>query len=300
MIQKSLFNQTIIQTNNELVAECRDLFRSHGASPQLIKKFQETITHHYENFGRSFAWRKNITPYHIVVSEIMLQQTQTHRVAEKFELFIARFPDFATLAAAPFEEVLRTWKGLGYNRRAMNLQKIAQLVTQGYSGALPSEPEVLETFPGIGKATAASICAFAYNKPTTFIETNLRTVFIYFFYPTKTDIHDKELMPLIEKTVDQSNPREWYYALMDYGVMLKKTIGNLSRQSKHHTKQSRFEGSDRQIRGMILQALLDTPGVTQNMLIKRLDKEEERVLKILKQLKSEGFIQNHKRLLMLS
>ena len=299
-MQENLFNQTIIQTNKELVEECRDLFKAQGSSLELVKKFQETILHYYENFGRSFSWRKEITPYHIVVSEIMLQQTQTHRVENKFELFTAQFPDFKTLASAPFEEVLRVWKGLGYNRRAMNLQKIAQTVTQGYSGALPSEPEVLETFPGIGKATAASICAFAYNKPTTFIETNVRTVFIYFFYPTKTAIHDKDLMPLIEKTVDKNNPREWYYALMDYGVMLKKTIGNLSRQSKHHTKQSRFEGSDRQIRGMILQALLDTPGVTQNMLIKRLDKEEDRVLKILKQLKSEGFIQNHKQLLMLS
>lgn len=299
-MQENLFNQTVTQTNKELVQECRDLFVSQGMSKQCIIKFQETILHYYEHFGRSFSWRKRITPYHIVVSEVMLQQTQTHRVIEKFELFITRFPNFASLAAAPFEEVLRTWKGLGYNRRAMNLQKIAQIVTQGYSGTLPSDPAVLETFPGIGKATAASICAFAYNKPTTFIETNVRTVFIYFFYPTAKDIHDKELMPLIEKSVPKSDPRSWYYALMDYGVMLKKTIGNLSRQSKHHTKQSRFEGSDRQIRGMILQALLDTPGVTQNMLIKRLDKEEERVLKILKQLKSEGFIQNRGRLLMLS
>lgn len=299
-MQETLFNQDLIQTDNALVRECRDLFHAKGMDPMTIAKFQETIYHYYHHFGRTFSWRNSITPYHVVVSEVMLQQTQTHRVVDKFELFTARFSGFAQLAHAPFEEVLRSWKGLGYNRRAMNLQKIAQKVMVEYAGQLPDKPEILQTFPGIGAATAASICAFAFNKPTVFIETNIRTVFIYFFYRKQTDIHDKELIPLIEKTVDRRCARTWYYALMDYGVMLKKTVGNLSRQSKHHSKLSKFEGSDRQIRGMILQALLDTPGLTQAMLLMRINKQEDRVLKMLQQLCSEGFIQKRRNLLQLS
>lgn len=259
---------------------------------QELHAFQATIKEYYANNRRSFPWREHISPYHVVVSEIMLQQTQTDRVVQKFISFVEQFPDFESLAFAPFHDVLRFWKGLGYNRRAMALQKIAQIVIADYDGKLPTSPEILETFPGIGKATARSILAFAFNAPTVFIETNIRTVFIYFFFKDRTAVHDKELMPLIAKTVDQDNAREWYYALMDYGVMLKKTVGNLCRMSSHYTKQSKFQGSDRQIRGMILQVLLDQPGIAQASLAALLEKEEQRVDKILNDLCTEGFVKN--------
>ena len=296
----SEFNQTTIFFDKDSVQECRDLYQAQGMSISTIAKFKELVYLYYQNNERKFSWRTKITPYHVVVSEIMLQQTQTHRVADKFDAFITVFPTFAALATAPFEEVLRLWKGLGYNRRALNLQKIALRITLEYDQQLPNDPELLVTLPGIGKATAASICAFAFNKPTVFIETNIRTVFIYLFFSQETNIHDNDIIPLIAQTVDQTNPRDWYYGLMDYGVMLKKTIGNFSRLSKHHTKQSTFKGSDRQIRGLILQALLDTPGITEYLLIVRLNKEENRVLKMLDQLKREGFIQQQGKLLLLS
>ncbi|MBX9830558.1 hypothetical protein K2X40_01245 [Candidatus Babeliales bacterium] len=276
--------------NTKLEQECIDLFNAQGMSAQTIHAFQEVIYAYYQQAGRSFAWRQEVTPYRVVVSEIMLQQTQTHRVAQKFDAFVERFSTFAQLANAPFEEVLRLWKGLGYNRRALNLQKIAHALVTNFEGLLPNCPQTLETLPGIGKATASSICAFAHNAPTTFIETNIRTVFIYFFYRTKMDISDKELMPLIEKTVDSANPRHWYYALMDYGVMLKKNVGNLCKLSKHYAKQSKFQGSDRQIRGMILQTLLENPLLPENELIQKLDRPEERIRPILDQLCQEGFI----------
>jgi A/G-specific adenine glycosylase len=259
-------------------------------SDETLRLFQDIIKHYYMHHKRNFAWRENITPYHVVVSEIMLQQTQTDRVAQKFDTFTKQFPDFLSLAQAPFAEVLRYWKGLGYNRRALFLQKIAQLIESNHAGALPKDPTILEEFPGIGHATARSIIAFAYNIPTTFIETNIRTVFIYFFFRNNLKVHDKEIMTLVEKTVDKIDARQWYYALMDYGVMLKKTVGNLSRLSAHYTKQSTFQGSDRQIRGMILQTLLEQPGIATHHIADTIKKDEARVQKIMNDLCKEGFI----------
>lgn len=255
-----------------------------------ILTFRRTIRRYYKEAGRSFAWRSEISPYRVLVSEIMLQQTQTHRVAPKFDAFIAAFPDFATLAAAPFREVLAQWKGLGYNRRALNLQTIAAKVVNEHQGKLPEDPSILVGFPGIGPATAASICTFAFNQPRVFIETNIRTVFIHFFFPKASGVSDKELLPLVEASLDTKDPRSWYYALMDYGVMLKKTVGNLSRQSKHYSKQSAFEGSNRQLRGMVLQALLDTPSLSRQQLAQQLGQTQERIDPLVDQLQREGFL----------
>ncbi len=278
-------------------------------TPAMIDRFNFAVYGYYKANRRSFSWREHITPYRVVVSEVMLQQTQTDRVAQKFDIFVEQFPDFQTLAAAPFDHVLRFWKGLGYNRRAQALQKIARLVVDQYAGILPDDPEILKTFPGLGPATAASIIAFAYNKPNAFIETNIRTVFIYTFFPqavsagevpegtagsnlhlSQIKIRDSNLMPLIAQALDRVNPRQWYYALMDYGVMLKKEVGNISRLSAHYTKQSRFEGSDRQIRGRILQVLLDCPGIGDEDLIAEIRKEPARIMRILEDLVQEKFV----------
>lgn len=255
-----------------------------------IKAFQTTIYNYYNAHKRDFPWRNTTDPYHIVVSEIMLQQTQTHRVLKKHEQFIKKFSDFNTLAQAPLKELLLAWQGLGYNRRALALQKTAQIVMQEYNGVLPQNPEILQTFPGIGKATAASICAFAFNIPTIFIETNIRSVYIHFFFHDHIEIKDTQLMPLITQTVDTTNSREWYYALMDYGVMLKKNIPNPSRKSAHHTTQSKFEGSDRQIRGMVLRLLTSHNQLSYNQIIDYTQKEPFRIQKILSQLNTEKFI----------
>lgn len=259
-------------------------------SALALTLFQELVWSYYHTNKRDFSWRTSTSPYHVTVSEIMLQQTQTYRVTGKFEAFVEAFPNFATLAQAPTSDVIRLWKGLGYNRRALALQKIAHRVTTEYSGILPDDIATLETFPSIGKATARSIVTYAFNRPTTFIETNVRSVFIYFFFVNKTMITDAMLEPLVAATVNHAQPREWYYALMDYGVMLKKTIGNTSRLSAHHTTQSPFQGSDRQIRGMILQVLLDQPGVAEAALPIILDKEPDRVANITAALYKEGFI----------
>ncbi len=221
---------------------------------------------------------------------MMPEQTQTYRVEPKYEQFITDFPDFASLSCAPLRDVLAVWQGLGYNRRGKALHDIAHKVMSEFHGHLPQEPAVLETLPGIGKATAASICAFAFNKPTVFIETNIRTVFIHSFFKDQQGISDKELVPLVAATVDTQHPREWYYALMDYGVYLKKMVPNPSRRSKHHTQQSRFEGSDRQIRGAIIKFLTQNPYMTRTELIAVIQKDATRINTIIDQLCVEALI----------
>ncbi len=248
--------------------------------------FKKIIWNYYKENARSMPWRENFSPYNIVVSEIMLQQTQASRVAPKFESFIKKFPDFTSLTKAPLSRVLKEWQGLGYNRRAVSLQKIAKVVEDIYTGRLPKNYEKLADLPGIGPNTAGSILAFAFNIPVVFIETNIRSVFIHFFFKDKRDVRDKDLLVLIEKTLDKNNPREWYYALMDYGSFLKKTKKNPSRQSKHHVKQSKFKGSNRELRAMILRELLKKPG-TEPSLRKIFEKD---ISDNLINLQKEGFI----------
>lgn len=224
-------------------------------TPDQIKQFQNLIYDYYALNKRNFIWREEISPYTILISEVMLQQTQTARVIPKFQNWLTQFPNFAALAAASNHDVLTAWQGLGYNRRGLALAKIAQLVMHEHNGQLPHDPVILQTFPAIGPNTAGSICAFAFNNPIVFIETNIRTVYTHTFFPGQTEIHDKQLLPLIAQTLDRTSARQWYYALMDYGVHLKQDIPRINSASKHYTKQSKFIGSKRQIRGVIIKIL---------------------------------------------
>jgi len=271
----------------------------HISQQQLLQEqvnhFQKQIWDFYRNYGRNFVWRNCDNPYHVFVSEVMLQQTQTHRVEPKFEQFIEAFSSFEMLASAQLSEVLGVWQGLGYNRRGKFLHKSAQLIITEFEGALPDDPEILVQLPGIGPATAASLAAFAYNRPTVFIETNIRSVFIHtFFSNKKTAISDQELLPLIEQTVDPHNPREWYYALMDYGVHLKKQLSNPSRRSKHHTAQSKFEGSNRQIRGKVIKLLVEKKKIKIDDLALFINDKKDRTLGIINDLIQEELISRDK------
>lgn len=200
-------------------------------------------------------WRSDTRPYYVLVSELMLQQTQVARVIPKFESFIAAFPDEQAVANAELAAVLRQWQGLGYNRRAKFLHQAAKAIVE--RGNFPQTLDELVQLPGVGKNTAGAILAYSFNQPIVFIETNIRTVYIHHFFADRTDIDDKELLPIIETTLDHEHPREWYWALMDYGSYLKTTIGNLSKNSRHYTKQSAFHGSVRQLRGQVLRVLAD-------------------------------------------
>lgn len=259
-------------------------------SERKIVGFRTLINDFYASNRRAFPWRDEITPYRVFVSEIMLQQTQTSRVEKKFAVFIRAFPSFAQLAATSFRELLTYWQGLGYNRRALALHKSAQIIADTYDGILPNDPDLLVTLPGIGPATAASMVTFAYNKPTVFIETNIRSVLLHHFFPKQTDISDKQLLPLVERVLDKRCPRDWYYALMDYGVMLKKQHRNPSRASLHHVKQKPFKGSDREIRGTIVRHLTQQGSWAQLDLERVIPYAQERVQKNLHALEQEGFL----------
>jgi len=259
-------------------------------SQEAIQRFRSEVYAHYHAQPRPLPWRETENPYHILVSEIMLQQTRVERAIGKYSEFLAAFPDLYALAAAPLREVLQVWQGLGYNRRAIALQETAKKVVLDYNGILPDTPEQLRTLPGIGSYTAGAIAAFAFQKPVPIIETNIRAVYIHCFFQNRHDVKDSEIMPLVRATLDTTNPREWYYALMDYGVMLKRTHTNPSRKSAHHTRQSRFEGSDRQIRGEILKFLLREPFSRKEAIFQTLQEEPQRVERILASLVKEGFL----------
>jgi len=169
------------------------------------QEFTKIVYDYYADNKRNFIWRDTQNSYWVVVSELMLQQTQTFRVEQKFENFVRILPTFNVLAQAPFVQVLSLWKGLGYNRRALYVHQIAQKIVGAYAGVVPEEPFLLENFPGIGPATARSIVVFAYNKPEVFIETNIRAVFLHHFFPGVCEVDDKELLPLVEKTLDNAN-----------------------------------------------------------------------------------------------
>lgn len=210
---------------------------------------------------RDLPWRRTRDPYAIWISEVMLQQTQTTRVDGRWQRWLERFPTVDALAAADAADVLDEWQGLGYNRRALSVLRAAQAVSAA-GGMMPAETAALEALPGIGPATAAGIRAFAFDLPGVYLETNVRTVFLHELYPNAESVPDRELVPLVRDTCPpdasdpEDDPRAWYYALLDYGAYLKRTVPNPSRRSRGHTRQSRFEGSHRQKRAELLRVLL--------------------------------------------
>ena len=282
--------RTMKNSQQETLDQSGPQFSRDDSSRPGILAFQKMVLSHYEQFGRDMAWRNTTDPYQILVSEIMLQQTQVERVTIKFPDFIRAFPDFASLASAPLAHVLAAWQGLGYNRRAIALQKCAIRVMKEYDGVLPAEVDIIATFPGIGRATASSIAAFAFNMPVVFIETNIRRVFIHFFFTDTDTVSDAEILPLVEQALYRNNPRVWYWALMDLGSALKKTVPNPNRRSVHYTKQSPFEGSDRKIRGALLKLLLKNQYLVEDDMVVRFNEDPQRIRKILKTLEVEGFI----------
>lgn len=257
---------------------------------EAVNQFRNTVLDHYRREGRRLPWRETRDPYAILVSEIMLQQTQVDRVREKYLEFLAVFPTWRDLAGAELSRVLSLWQGLGYNRRAVSLQRCARAVLERFGGTLPCEAGELESLPGIGPYTARAVAAFAFGVATPFIETNIRSVFIHHFFADRESVRDAEILPLVELALDRDNPRDWYYALMDYGATLKRGMANPSRKSAHHARQSPFRGSNREQRGMILRAILAEPGVALSRLEARVALEAASLARNLEQLEREGFI----------
>lgn len=291
-------------------------------TPEL-RAFVEFVAKKGRELYRDLPWRRTYDPYAIWISEVMLQQTQVSRVDGRWQRWLERFPTVDALAAAAPSDVLEEWQGLGYNRRALSVHRAAQAISEA-GGIFPQDSKELVKLPGIGPATAAGIRAFAFNLHGVYLETNVRTVFLHKLYPQAEGVPDSELVPLVELTCPASaadavdadgaandattelTPRSWYYALLDYGAYLKKTIPNPSRRSKSHVKQSRFEGSHRQKRAELLRVLLahkDEGGAEFDMLHQELCQievnagretlDEQVTLGLLEELAKEGFCQKN-------
>lgn len=255
-------------------------------TPNQINRFRAVVDDYYIHHGRDLPWRQTQDPYAILVSEVMLQQTQVPRVVEKYQAWMQRFPTVTDLANSSLSEVLRYWSGLGYNRRALYLLKLANTVLNTFNGVFPTEQKLLCSLPGVGSYTAKAVGVFAYNQPLPLIETNVRTVYIHHFF-NQERVTDSEILPLVEETLDADNPRRWFNALMDYGSWLKSQAENPSRKSATYSKQSPLKGSVREVRGWVLKQLLER-NVSQTEVSKQFD--QERIDKALKGLIKEGVI----------
>ncbi len=238
-------------------------------------------------------WRTRRTPYRVFVSEIMLQQTGISRVMSHYAAFLREFPTFRALARAPSSLVLAAWKGLGYNRRALALQQTARLVS-ARGGRLPTSREGLLALPGVGPGTAGAVLAYAFDQPVAFIETNVRRVYLHFFFPGEQGVSDARLLPVVERTMDRRHPREWFYALMDYGTMLARAGGNANRRSKVYKRQSPFEGSRRQLRGRVLDVMLRLGSATRRDIDREIGGNDPRLDEVLRSLMEEGFLQKRR------
>ena len=243
-----------------------------GFSAEALEAFRARVREQGAELYRDLPWRRTRDPYEIWISEVMLQQTQVSRVDGRWQRWLTRFGSVAELARADAADVLDEWQGLGYNRRALAVHRAAQTIV-AVGGEFPREASVLTALPGIGPATAAGIRAFAFDLHSVYLETNVRTVMLHELFAGREGVADRELVPLVEATCPPDggfaagkggvpdegatdDPRSWYYAMLDYGAYLKRTVPNPSRRSSGHTRQSRFEGSRRQKRAALVRALL--------------------------------------------
>ena len=253
----------------------------------LSTLISEARRYYHEEARAHLPWRATRDPYKILVSEVMLQQTQVERVIPYYKKFIRTFPSARVLARVSLANVLHVWQGLGYNRRAKYLHEAAKIIArEGFTG---------QKLPGVGPYTSGAVSAFAFNKPEVFIETNIRTVFFYHLGPRRK-LSDKQLLPLVERALAQSRmePREFYAALMDYGAHLKRQGIKLNAKSAHYKKQSAFEGSTRQVRGAILRELLKHHS-TLATLMQRIPRNQQEVANELSRLMAEGLVALHGR-----
>jgi A/G-specific adenine glycosylase len=239
---------------------------------------------------RELPWREDVSPWAVLVSEIMLQQTQVPRVSAIYPQWIDRFPVPSALARRPVSDILAAWSGLGYNRRALSLHKTAKILAEEYGDTVPPSEEALLRLPGIGVYTARAVLAFAFNLPSVFLETNIRTVFIRHFYTAGESVGDKELERIGEALLDRINPRRWYTALMDYGAWLKVHESNFGKKASIYRPQPRFKGSERELRGAILKKLLEVSPRTFAELSSLVAADVGRVSACAEKLEKEGFV----------
>lgn len=272
-----------------------------NAQASTITKFRSSVWNYYETNGRNeLPWRKTKDPYKILVSEVMLQQTQVERVKPFYENFIKKFSTISELARAPLADVLRAWQGLGYNSRAKRLQDTAREIMKQYGGKMPKEVSALESLPGIGGYTARAVSAFAYNQDAVLVETNTRTAVVHHFFPGRKIVNDKEIREILQRALPPGRSRDWNSALMDYGAHLKRSGIRLNSKRPEYKKQPSFKGSNRQARGAILRALAAQPATAARLSTLLGDNRKEQLRDQLKKLRNERLVQKTGKIYQLS
>lgn len=266
---------------------------SHHLSKKKISTIQTTVLDWYKTNKRNLPWRSTRDPYHILVSEIMLQQTQVSRVIPKYEEFLKRFPTVGKLASVSSAEVIRAWKGLGYNRRALNLQRAARVIVGEHNGKVPSDLEALRELPGIGRYTAGAIRNFASGIDTPAVDTNVKQ-FLDHFVPASAARTENDYYDLAEQLMPEGKAREWLHAVMDYSALVlksNKVTGSTLRVEPR--KSEPFVGSNRYLRGRIIDRLRDqaqTASALFAAIAKPIDVEQGRFQALVTALQSEGFL----------
>ncbi len=226
-----------------------------------IPQFQRLILDWGRQNRREMPWRDTRDPYRILVSEVMLQQTQVSRVLPKYEEFLHEFPDLDALADASQPRLLRVWQGLGYWNRAIRLRAAARMIVNEFGGVFPQDPATLRNLPGIGPYTAGAVACFAFGSTEPFLDTNIRRVYLFFFFPGEDEVSDNSIMEIARRAVWTEDPRKWGYALFDYGAVEIRDR-TINRRSRHHSRQSAFEGSFRSYRTLALRHVLAQEGTS--------------------------------------
>jgi len=250
----------------------------------------------YRRSGRDLPWRRTRNPYRVLVSEVMLQQTQVSRVLPAYRGFLRRFPTLRALSRAPLGDVLREWSGLGYNRRARDLHRIARM-----GSSLPCTVAGLDSLPGVGAYTSAAVVCFAHDEPTAFADTNIRRVLGRAILGRLAT--DREAVELDARFGSKREPARWHHALMDIGatICLAKRprceicpVRNICQyegdDGPSPRRQSPFLESDRRVRGAIVRDLATAArDVTIDALRRRIN--DARVPRLVRALAREGLVE---------
>ncbi len=252
---------------------------------EKIKHFQKKVFSFYKKNKRELPWRNTTDPYKILLSEFMLQQTQVNRVVSYYEKWIVKWPSIDLLAAATLAQILEMWMGLGYNTRAVNLHRTARKIVAEFDSDVLKALKQYEQLPGIGKYTSQAVQIFSTNDDLVAVDTNIRRIFIREFDLPLT-IPDKELWRIASLCLPSGKSRQWHNALMDYGALY---LTSQKTGIKPKTQQSRFEGSNRQIRAKILRCLLQED-LSLSELETEIEVKQARLLPILEKMIAEKTI----------
>ena len=253
-----------------------------------VKLFQDKVMNWWSKNARELPWRNNPSPYQVFISEVMLQQTQVSRVVPKYLEFLNEFPAIEDLAYANTKQLLTVWSGLGYNRRAIWLKEAATGIVE--RGSFPTKVDELRKLKGIGPYTSRSILIFAFNKDLATVDTNIRRIFIALGF-AKEDSSEKELQEIADALLLKGRSSDWHNALMDYGsaVLTASSTG-----IEPTSKQPRFNGSTRQVRGRIIRILTQSDSMSIDEITSQFSDEEinsEDLRKILDQLIQDKLIE---------